>query len=132
MRRSGGGGAVALAVLAGLVVADLVLAGCSGHATAAPGTVTGALIRVGGPAPGAAVPLPGQVIATNSAGVQFPAAVPRSGRYRLSLPPGTYRLTGYSPLVYANGSKLPCVATRAIHLAAGQTVPGVDVICSIS
>jgi hypothetical protein len=126
MRRSPGG-AVALAVLA-----SVVLAGCGGqHATPAPGTVTGTLIRVGGPAPGAAIPLPGKVIATSSAGARFPATVPRSGRYRLSLPPGTYRLTGYSPLVYSGGSELRCVAARAVRLASGQTAPGVDVVCSI-
>jgi hypothetical protein len=125
MRRFPVGSAVALAML--------MLAGCSGHhATTAPGTVTGTLIRVGGPAPGAALPLPGHVIATSSAGAQFSAAVPRDGRYRLSLPPGTYRLTGYSPLVYSGGSELQCVAARTVHLATGQTAPGVDVVCSIS
>jgi len=127
MRHSPADGAVVLAVLAGLV-----LAGCSGHhVTPPPGSVTGTLIRVGGPAPGAAIPLPGRVVATSSAGARFSAAVPRNGRYRLSLPPGTYRLTGYSPLVYSGGSELRCVATRAVHLASGQTAPGVDVICSI-
>jgi hypothetical protein len=127
VRDSRGGSALALALLAGAA-----LAGCSGHhATPAPGTVTGTLIRVGGPAPGAAVPLPGHVIATSSAGARFSAAVPRNGQYRLSLPPGAYRLTGYSPLVYSGGSELRCVAARTVHLASGQTAPGVDVVCSI-
>jgi hypothetical protein len=127
VRHFRGGSALALALLAGSA-----LAGCSGHhATPAPGTVTGTLIRVGGPAPGAAIPLPGRVVAMSSAGVRFSAAVPRNGRYRLSLPPGTYQLTGYSPLVYSGGSELRCVAARAVHLASGQTAPGVDVVCSI-
>jgi hypothetical protein len=110
------------------------LAGCDGqHAApaAALGTVAGTLVRVGGPAPGAAVPLRGQVVALNAAGVRIAAAVGRSGRYRLALPPGTYQLSGHSPLVHVNGAEMLCTAARAVHITAGQTRSGVTVICSI-
>jgi hypothetical protein len=74
----------------------LVLTGCTGPDRAAPGTVTGALVRVGGPAPGAAVPLPGEIVAVGPDGARFAVTAGKTGRYSLSLPPGVYRLTGHS------------------------------------
>lgn len=53
------------------------------------GTVAGTLVRAGGPAPGSAIPLPGRMVATGSAGARFTAAVGKNGRFRLTLPPGT-------------------------------------------
>jgi hypothetical protein len=131
MRRTLGG--VALLITAGCLP---LLAACTGHGTGAvsvvPGAVTGSLLRVGGPAPGAPVPLPGQVVATSKAGARFTATVRGNGRYRLTLSPGTYQVTGHSPVVYSNGAQMLCTAARPVHITAGKTTSGVDVICSIS
>jgi hypothetical protein len=45
------------------------------------------------------VPLPGQVAARNAAGEEFRAVAASDGRFRLLLPPGTYEMTGTSPMV---------------------------------
>jgi hypothetical protein len=42
------------------------------------GTVTGTLVRAGGPAPGSAVPLPGRVVAIGSARARFTATVAKN------------------------------------------------------
>jgi hypothetical protein len=109
------------------------LAACTGNGSGAAGggAVSGSLLRVGGPSPGAAVALSGQVVATNAAGTRFTAAVGSSGRYRLALSPGTYQLTGHSPMVDSNGAQMLCAATRPVHITAGKTASGVDVICSV-
>jgi hypothetical protein len=129
MRRIMGG--IALLVAA---VGLPLLAACTGHGTSAvnAGAVSGSLLRVGGPSPGAPVPLTGQVVATSSAGTRFTVAVGGNGRYRLTLSPGTYQVTGRSPMVYVNGAQMPCAAARPVHITAGKTASGVDVICSIS
>jgi hypothetical protein len=54
-----------------------------------------------------------------------------NGRFRLSLLPGTYRLTGYSPLVRANGAQMSCAALHPVRVTAGKTRRDVDVLCSI-
>jgi hypothetical protein len=93
--------------------------------------VTGALVRVGGPPPGAAVPLTGQVSAISSSGARYAVTVGKSGRYRLSLPPGTYRLTGRSPMVHVNGAEMQCNGVRAVHVTARADSSGLNVVCSI-
>jgi hypothetical protein len=60
-------------------------------------SVTGLLVRVGGPAPGSSVPLSGTVVARNAADGQFTTTTGKNGRFQLSSPPGLYRLTGHSP-----------------------------------
>jgi len=85
------------------------------------GTVTGVLVSAGGPAPGAPVPLPGQVVAVSTDGSRHTATAGRSGRYRLSLPPGTYRLTGHSPMVRSEGTEMLCTGAHAIHVTARTT-----------
>ena len=109
-----------------------VLAGCaSGTASGtAPGTVVGQFIRVGGPSPGSPVPLPGLMVTVDSTGRRHTAAVGKNGRFRLSLPAGHYRLTGYSPLI--GSGKVGCRAEHAIQVATGMTTRHVTVICSIS
>jgi hypothetical protein len=116
-----------------------MLAACSGQDQAATGTVTGTLVRVGGPislragvptAP-SAVPLPGRVVAESTDGSRYTASVDQSGHYTISLPPGTYQLTGYSPLVRGDGVEMQCRAAHAVQVTAGTTTPGIDVICSI-
>ena len=131
MRRTPGG--IALPIAAGCLP---LLAACTGHGTGAvnvaPGAVSGSLLRVGGPAPGAPVPVPGQIVATSRAGARFTATVGGDGRYRLTLSPGTYQVTGHSPMVYSNGAQMLCTAARPVHISAGKTTSGVNVICSIS
>ena len=112
-----------------VVVAVAILTGCSGTATYQP--VTGTLVRVGGPSPGSPVPLPGTVAASNAAG-EFTAVAGRNGHFQLSLPAGTYRLTGHSPQVRANGREMLCFAQRSLHVATSKPVRGIRVICSIS
>jgi hypothetical protein len=94
-------------------------------------TVAGTLVRVGGPAPGAAVPLPGRVTAIGSAGARFTVTVGNNGRFSLMLPPGTYPLIGYSPLVWANSAKMRCTAQRSVQVTTGKLMRDVDVVCSI-
>jgi hypothetical protein len=109
------------------LTAVLALAGCGGNA--AHGSVAGVLERVGGPPPGSPVRLPGHVVAVNSAGAQFMTAVGTNGRFTLSLPPGTYQLAGYSPLM--EDGKMRCIAPQSVHVTAGRTKSHLVVVCSI-
>ena len=120
-----------LSAITTVLAAGPLLAGCAAAtATTAPGTVTGQFIRVGGPAPGAAVPLPGRVVAIDSTGARLTADVGSNGRFSLSLSAGTYRLIGYSPLIQSG--KARCGAEHPVVVAAGRTTPHVAVVCSIS
>jgi hypothetical protein len=98
--------------------------------------VTGILIRVGGPAtlshPQNLLPLPGEVAARSAAGKQFTAATGTNGRFRLSLPPGTYRLTGHSPQVMVNNQQGLCIARRAVRVTRRKPLHNIWVVCSIS
>jgi hypothetical protein len=109
-------------------VGTAVLAGCGGN----PGyhqTVPGKFVRVGGPAPGSPFPLPGTITARAATGEMFTAAVGRDGRFKLSLPPGTYRVTGRSPLMQSG--QMICAATHGLHVSRGQPARAVTVVCSI-
>lgn len=114
-----------------LLAAVSVIAGCGGGAASrrAPGTVSGQFIRVGGPAPGSAVPLPGHVVAVDPAGTRLTVTVGKNGRFRLSLPAGTYRLAGYSPLI--GSGQAECTAAHAVRVRTGMTTRGIPVVCSI-
>lgn len=110
-------------------MAIVVLAGCGGH----PGyhqTVPGTFVRVGGPAPGSPFPLSGTVTARAATGETFTATAGRDGRFKLSLPPGSYRVTGRSPLVQSG--QMMCAAAEKLHVSRGQPARSVTVICSIS
>lgn len=120
MKRIGAAMAIAAAVL---------MAGCGDPATAHQ-IVTGQLVRVGGPAPGLPVPLPGQVEARDANGNVFSATVGHDGRFHLSLPPGTYRITGHSPRI--QDGKAQCAAAKPVHVTKASAVAGVQVVCSIS
>jgi Polysaccharide lyase family 4, domain II len=84
--------------------------------------------RASGPTP---VPLPGRVVAESTDGSRYTASVDTNGHYTISLSPGTYRLTGYSPLVRSDDSEMQCRAPHAVQVTAGTTTTGIDVICSI-
>src|SRR3954447_1728253 len=74
--------------------------------------VTGHLLRVGGPAPGAPLPLPGTVTATRSDGDATTVRTGSDGAYQLRLAPGIYSLSGASPEV-DNGTA-GCASPAAI------------------
>jgi hypothetical protein len=122
-------------VAAGVAASMLILAGCSGQ-PAGSRTVTGMLVRVGGPpgrsGPPPPLPLPGTIVARNATGQQFTATAGNDGRFQLSLPPGTYRLTGHSPQVWVNNQQMLCAAQAAIHVTKRQALRKIWVICSIS
>jgi hypothetical protein len=106
------------------LTALLILAGCNGNA--ATGTVAGILERVGGPTP-AHVPLPGRVVAIASTGARFTVTVTKNGRFQLSVPPGSYHMTGYSPRLRS----MQCFARNPVRIKAGKLSPNVHVVCSI-
>lgn len=92
--------------LTAAAVIMFITTGCaaesSGHPTAAAENrqvVTGTLWRVGGPGGTPRTPLPGCVVARNAAGEEFTAVAASVGRFQLLLPPGTYEVTGTSPMV---------------------------------
>lgn len=101
-----------------------LLAGCG---SGPHGEVTGRFVRSGGPAPGSPVPLPGTITARSARGDDITVDVGANGRFRLSLPPGTYHLTGRSPLVAG-----VCRATGTVVLTADKSVSGADVVCTIA
>jgi len=104
--------------------------GCKAPGLGRHGLVIGFFLMVGGPSPGVGVRLPGRVIATSTAGRRFTVAVKYRGRFQLRLPPGTYRLTGYSPRVRVNHAEMRCVAARPVRLRAGQSKRR-NVFCSV-
>lgn len=117
-------------ITATAVLSVSILTGCSDQ----PGprqTVTGLLVRVGGPAPGSPVPLPGTVVARSPAAAQFTTTTGKNGRFQLSLPPGTYRLTGHSPQVMGDGQQELCFAVRTIHVTRRIALHNIWVVCSI-
>ena len=117
-------------VLALALTITAAMAGCATHRSVLPGhggTVTGTLI-FGGPA-GDRGPVPGQVMAANSASGQFTATTGDDGRFRLYLPPGNYQFTGHSPQVTLNGAEVQCNATHPIHVTAHKTTRDIKVAC---
>ena len=91
--------------------------------------VSGAFVMVGGPARGVRLPLPGHIIATNTAGRRFTGTVGKSGRFTMWLPPGTYRLTG--PRVRAGHREMRCAAAHPVRARVGSPAPRVEVVCSV-
>ncbi len=83
----------------------------------------------GVPAPPTPEPIPGHVVAESADGSRHTAPVDRNGHYTISLPPGTYQLTGYSPLM--GGGQMQCRATHEVQVSAGTTTTDIDVICSM-
>jgi hypothetical protein len=125
MRQTSGVLVLALAVMS-------AMAGCATHQTARPGhggTVTGTLI-FGGPV-GQRGPVPGQVVAANSASGQFTVTAADNGRFRLYLPPGSYQLTGHSPNVTLNGAEVECQATNPVHVTARKLTRGIKITCDL-
>ena len=113
---------------AGLASAGLASAGlASAGLASAEGTLTGHLYGVGGPAPGAPRPWPGTVTLTGP-GVHRAIAVGAGGRYSVRVPPGTYAVTGRSPL-YQDGAAA-CRATGPATVTSGHRTEA-DVLCQL-
>ena len=111
-----------------LAVGIAGLSGCGGN----PGyhqTVRGTFVRVGGPPPGARVALPGTITARLATGETFTATAGQDGRFELSLPPGTYRVTGRSPLMQSG--QMICAAMAKLHVSHDQPARPITVVCSI-
>jgi hypothetical protein len=121
--------------LIGLCLAAACLAGltaaCSGQGPA-DGTVAGHLYGVGGPASAAAPPSPrpwpGTVTLTGP-GVHRDVPVGASGTFSVTVPPGTYTVTGHSPL-YGSGA-YACQAAGPVTVTSGHTTQA-DVLCQMS
>jgi hypothetical protein len=110
------------------------VAGCS-QDTSLRGTVLGTFIEVSGPAlitggrfvPGKPIALPGRVVARGQSGQIFSVHVGENGHFRMLLPPGTYRFTGYGPFGRDNRG---CSVDNAITVRAGLQVAHVEVVCA--
>lgn len=121
-----------------LAVSIAVVAGCSANpATHSAGhqravsqqTVTGKFVRAGGPAPGSPVPLPGTITARAASGQTFTARVGGNGRFKLSLPPASYYVTGRSPLMQSG--QMICGAAARLRVTRDKPPSPVTVVCSI-
>ncbi|MHB1431538.1 MAG: carboxypeptidase-like regulatory domain-containing protein [Streptosporangiaceae bacterium] len=112
-----------------MLVLAAVISGC-GTGSGRHGQVIGHLLAVGGPAPGQDRPLPGRVVATTAAGQRVTVTVGPAGRYTISLPPGTYTLTGYSPHVRSGHGEMRCTAMHPVTVRASHRALR-NVICPI-
>lgn len=107
-----------------------LMSGCASgnlsHSVPSPATahVRGQLLFVGGPAPGAARPLPGTV--TLSGQVKMTVTIGLGGQYSAALPPGDYRVEGRSPQ-FGSGA-YPCHALSRVTVGPDQTAQA-DVYC---
>ena len=95
---------------------------------AAAGILTGRLYGVGGPAPGAPRPWPGNVTVTGGLGVHRDAQVGADGRFSVLVPAGTYTVAGRSPL-YQDGAA-ECRAAGPVTVASGHRAEA-DVRCQL-
>ena len=115
-------------LITGLAVGISILAGCGGS----PGyhrTVRGTFVRVGGPPPGSPFPLPGTITARAASGETFTATSGRNGRFTLSLSPGSYHVTGRSPLMQSG--QMVCAAPAELRVTRNKPATSVTVVCSI-
>jgi hypothetical protein len=124
-----------------LLVSILFVAACSGsrhHPTSTPvdaaspsGTssvgsaITGHLVAVGGVQAGNR-PLSGRVEVVGPDATWRDVTVRADGAFRIPTPPGTYMLTGTSPLY--NSGRAVCRADRPVVVTSGQVVTA-DVFC---
>jgi hypothetical protein len=106
-----------------LLIALMAVAGCSQNQLRR-WDVAGSFTASGGPAPGIIEPLPGRVVASNQAGQVFSVTVGRSGHFRMFLPTGAYRFTGYGP-----GG---CVARGDATVRGVKQTTRVQVVCAMS
>lgn len=119
--------------LIGLAVACAALlarpVACTDGHPVSSSTVTGRLLAVGGPPPGASRPMPGTVRLENVAThVVTTVHVGPDGRYSASVSAGSYKVKGRSPL-YGNGG-YACTAAKTVT-ATAKTVAVANVYCQM-
>lgn len=95
------------------------------------GEVKGQLVRVGGPPSATPVGVPGRVELTGGGGHSYEVQTTTTGELALTVPPGTYRATGHSPMVISSGREMLCQASQPVVVAAGSDQSDVAVICNI-
>jgi hypothetical protein len=101
----------------------------------ASGWVSGTLLGVGGPAPGAAFPWSGTVTlrATGAAyhtkGSAYRTTAGDDGRFEVSLPPGRYRVTGHSPSY--NDGRTACNPLHPFVTVRPHRTARVNVFCQL-
>jgi hypothetical protein len=100
------------------LLAVLLASGCAGWSSSSAGQLVrtdGVLVRVGGPAPGAPVALPGVRLHFEGNGGFADVRTGQGGRFAVDLAPGTYRvsITGGGP--EANGRPL-APAPHVVHI----------------
>lgn len=61
------------------------------------GTISGRLLAVGGPVGASPSPQHGRVVVRHAGRLVMTIPVPKDGRYRVTIVPGTYWIRGYSP-----------------------------------
>jgi len=105
----------------------LLLAACTGGV--AGGTVSGHLLRVGGPVGAGSPPLSGTVTFTSSSGTVTKVHASASGGFHSDLPAGTYTLTGTSPAL--NDGELICYSNPRMMEMKSESAMTQDVFCSI-
>lgn len=81
--------------------------------------------------PGArlAVPLPGTITARAVTGETFTTTAGKNGRFKLSLPTGSYHVTGRSPLMQSG--QMTCAATAELRVTRDKPAGSLTVVCSI-
>ncbi len=100
------------------------------HSAAATGTISGNLLAVGGPVDVPSRPLRGKVVVKDSSsgmsGDIDIVVVGADGRYLVAVRPGTYTVTGSSPMY--DGGHTPCPAGVPVVVRGGGNV-FVNVLC---
>jgi ABC-type phosphate transport system substrate-binding protein len=109
----------------------LAVCGCSNGTAASArqtGTIDGDFLRVGGPAPGAPVPLAGRVSLTAVGRDAVTVMVGANGKFSVTLPIGNYKLLGTSPAI--GGGNGPCSRTVSVTVRPHERVH-VQAICDV-
>lgn len=108
-----------------ILVLVAVVSACS--ANEPEGIVSGHFVRVGGPAPGAPVPISGRITFGSQHG-NVVIDVARDGGFTAHLAPGHYAVTGTSPQVqFGDG---PCSVPTTVDVVNSGRVT-TDVICNV-
>src|SRR5262245_13382512 len=99
---------------AAAVLAVLVVSGCGGGSTASTAGLVrthGMLVRVGGPAPGGPVAMPGIRLRFQAPGASADVRTDRHGRFAFDVAPGTYTVSvlgsGLAPITVPHTIRVP-------------------------
>jgi len=112
------------------VICLLALASGCVLQTSSPGTVSGLLEANGGPANTATHLLPGTVVFTSSTANSRSREVAANGLIHIRLSPGTWTVTGHSPLVKSGSREVTCHSPTPVVVHSGRTTHA-NVICEL-